>query len=226
MKLVCTCILFVFLQINLNQVYVSAEEICPDCDPRSHLQEKYCNETIVVEVHVVLIDSARSHDIITGTVVKIYRGNEADIPIGSSVIFTAHSEQCFYHWRLEKYILSGTLGQLVNGQYDMQLCHSMRFRISEISTTLLQWLEHVFKKLKSIGCKGKHHCLALPDIPENKDVKNACLFPVTNTNTTDCYIKWGVCLKTKCNDPCTWFYTEGSNCAEGDYEPDEVPIAG
>ncbi|CAG2206815.1 unnamed protein product [Mytilus edulis] len=200
------------------------------------LQRKDCrtdNTNLSVSVVVVIIESIVQipgpppYTIITGKVVKIYRGNETEIPIGSSIQFTAHEDACVPAWRQTKYILSGTLGTLLDGHYDITLCHSIIFQIGEISITLLRWIENVFKKLKSIGCKGKHHCLALPDIPKNKDVKNACLFPVTPTNATDCYIKWGVCLRTKCNDPCTWFYAEGSNCAEGDYEPDVVPpVAG
>ncbi|XP_063443271.1 uncharacterized protein LOC134723643 [Mytilus trossulus] len=226
MKLVCTCILFVFLQINLNQIYVSAQGVdeCPICDPVSHLQEDFCKETIVVEVDVVGIRSETAdYDIFTATVVKIYRGNEADIPIGSNITFTARVSECIRNQFKGAYIFSGVLGTVLAGHYDITFCQSIRIRKAITPATKLQWIEHLLKKLKSIGCEGKHHCLALPDIPKNKDVKNACLFPVTPANTTNCYLDWGACLRTNCNVPCTWFYAEGSNCAEGDSNPDVVP---
>ncbi|XP_071172027.1 uncharacterized protein [Mytilus edulis] len=223
-----TFVLFVLLS---NQLYVDAKHDCPvkDCNPGVHLQERFCNKGIVVEffVETVKTDDDNENQFYKGKVTKIYKGD--GIAVGDDIEFVDHGlcVQGEIHFNPNRrYILSGILDD--HNHFQIHLCTSILIRIDQLSPEQLEWIESLLKKLKGIGCKGIHHCRALPDIPANKDVKGACLFPATPSTPpelAECYLKFGACFKetNNCHSPCTWFFQKAVNCTGGDYEPDVTP---
>ncbi|XP_063443270.1 uncharacterized protein LOC134723642 isoform X2 [Mytilus trossulus] len=217
-----TFVLFVLLS---NQLYVDAAHNCtPNCYPGFHLQEKFCKDVVVIEVFVnrVETDATNEHEYYFGTVTTIYKGD--GITVGDDIEFVDHGK-CLTTLHVNpqiSFIFSGTLDS--HNHYEIHKCTSIFFRIPLLSPQHLEWIESLLKKLKGIGCKGIHHCRALPDIPANKDVKGACLFPATPSTPpehAECYLNYGACLKetNNCHSPCTWFFEKGVNCTGGDYEP-------